>query len=379
VTQLKGILVTPQGLVYGTLMFSNLIEDIQRLSGRDDLYILPGFIDAHVHGGAGGDTMDGAEGVLKFAAFHLQHGTTTLYPTTMTNPWANILKALRGVKEVRQEQRHDLPSIPGVHLEGPFISPNRLGAQPPFTLEPTRDLLDDLLVFDIIRLVTLAPEIPGVLDAATAFAGAKVRVSIGHSAATYEQTQTFMTRVRRAKGILGFTHLYNAMTGLSGREPGVVGAALADKPLLNKIQTDEESFAELIFDTHHVHSASFIAALKAKPEHLFLITDCIRAGGLPDGETELGGQAVHVTKGKTTLKDGTLAGSVLTLDQALRNALELGLDLGTISQLLSKTPARYMGLQDRGVIETGKRADLVVLDKNMRVLEVYVAGKKQIG
>jgi N-acetylglucosamine-6-phosphate deacetylase len=380
VTQLKGNLVTPLGISHGTLSFSSLIETISpSAKAKDDIYILPGFIDTHVHGGGGGDTMDGPDGVLKLANFHMQHGTTTLYPTTMTNPWQNILKALHGVRQVMGLEdtlfpNSQLPAIPGVHLEGPFISPKRLGAQPPFTLESTKDLLEELLGDelagpDIIRLVTLAPEMPGALAAATCFVKAKVRVSIGHSAATYEQARALMQAVQTMHGTLGFTHLYNAMTGLAGREPGVVGAALADK----------NSFAELILDTHHVHPASFLAALQAKPNHLFLITDCIRAGGLPDGPTELGGQAVMVKEGKATLQDGTLAGSVLTLDVALRNALNAGLNLEAVSQLLSKTPARYMGLEDRGTLELGKRADLVILDKDMKVQGVYVAGKKSVG
>ena len=368
--RLTGNLVTPQGLRHGTMTFSKIIEDISATSEpRADIYILPGFIDTHVHGGGGGDTMDGSEGVLTLAKFHLQHGTTTLYPTTITNPWNNILQALKGAKEVIQEQPSDLPDIPGVHLEGPFINPKRLGAQPPFTLEPSQELLEELLNLNVVRLVTLAPEIPNALEAANVFVRAGVRVSIGHSAATYEQVQACLETIHKAGGKAGFTHLYNAMGGLSGREPGVVGVALAD----------ESSFAELIFDTHHVHQGSFLAALNAKREHLFFITDCIRAAGLLEGKTELGGQEVTVKNGRAVLGDGTLAGSVLTLDKALRNALGVGLRLEQISKLLSTTPAQYMNLADRGRLGPGLRADLVVLDKKMNVQEVYLAGRNCVG
>jgi N-acetylglucosamine-6-phosphate deacetylase len=369
-TRLTGNIITPAGVRHGTLTFSKTIEDLSAASNEQkDTYILPGFIDTHVHGGGGGDTMDGSEGVRTLASFHLQHGTTTLYPTTITNPWENILKALQGVKDIIQARTDDLPDIPGVHLEGPFISPKRLGAQPPFTLGPVQALLEQVLAFNVIRLVTLAPEIPGALEAAKKFTDANVRVSVGHSAANYGQVQVLAKLVQNNKGTLGFTHLYNAMGGLSGREPGIVGAALANA----------ESYAELIFDTHHVHAGSLLAALNAKPNHLFLITDCIRAGGLADGETELGGQRVTVTNGKAILSDGTLAGSVLTLDTALKNALELGLPLEKVSQLLSTTPAQYMGLKDRGTLDINKRADCVVLDKAMNVQEVYVAGKRLVG
>ena len=366
---LQGQLVTPEGVSRGELRFGRAIEDITPLTSSSGPYILPGFIDTHLHGGDGGDMMDGAKGVRTLAAFHLRHGTTTLYPTTITNPWARVLAALRGVREVGGEQDGTLPDIPGAHLEGPFISPERLGAQPDFALEPTPERVEEILALDIVKLVTLAPELPGALAAARRFAEAGVRVSIGHTVADFGTVRDFARGVQEVGGTVGFTHLYNAMGGLQGREPGVVGAALADA----------ESYAELIFDTHHVHTGSFLAALSAKPERLHLITDSIRASGHSNEKTELGGQEVTVVDGAARLVDGTLAGSVLTLDQALRNAVGVGLELSQVSRLLSTTPARYMGLTNRGMLEVGKRADLVVLDDDLEVLEVYVAGRKVTG
>ncbi len=368
-TRLAGQLVLPGGVRAGRLEFAAHITEISDPVPDTTVrgpYILPGFIDTHVHGGGGGDTMDGAEGVRTLGRFHLLHGTTTLYPTTITNPWENILTALAGVQEVRAEADPALPDLPGAHLEGPFISPHRLGAQPPNTLEPTREQLDELLSFDVIRLVTLAPEVAGVARAAERFAAAGVRVSVGHTVADAETVAMFAETVRSAGGILGFTHLYNAMGGLHGREPGVVGAALADK----------NAFSELILDLHHVHPASFLTALRAKPDRLHLVTDCIRSSGLGDGETELGGQRVTVREGAATLADGTIAGSTLTLNQALQNAVALGVDLAQASRMLSGIPARYMGLHDRGELEEGKRADILVLDEDFRIQEVYVAGRR---
>ena len=363
---LRGQLVMTKGVSLGEISFGEVIEEVTPSSEVGEPYILPGFIDTHLHGGDGGDTMDGAEGVRTLAAFHLKCGTTTLYPATLTHPWEKILAALRGVREVSAEQNATLPDIPGAHLEGPFISPERLGAQPPYALEPTPELVEEVLTLGVVKLVTLAPEVPGAFDAALRFAGAGVRVSIGHTTADFETVRDFTRAVREVGGTVGFTHLYNAMGGLAGRKPGVVGAALADP----------ESYAELIFDTHHVHAGSFLAALNAKPERLHLITDSIRACGLPEGVTELGGQEVRVTGGAARLADGTLAGSVLTLDRALRNAVDVGVKLPQVSKLLSALPARYMGLNDRGTLATGKRADLVVLDKDLQVLEVYSAGQK---
>lgn len=368
-TRLEGRLVLPQRIVAGRLEFGKTIVGLTADPGASGPYLLPGFIDTHVHGGGGGDTMDGPDGVRTLARFHLAHGTTTLYPTTMTNPWDAILYALDGARQVQADADPTLPDIPGVHLEGPFISPRRLGAQPPCTLEPTTAQVDALLAYRVIRLVTLAPEMPGVGEAARRFAETGIRVSVGHTTAAAGTVATFAKTVRDAGGTLGFTHLYNAMGGLAGREPGVVGAALADP----------YAYSELILDLHHVYPASFLTAMRAQPDGLHLITDSIRASGLGDGETELGGQRVSVRDGAATLPDGTLAGSTLTLDRALRNALTLGVDLAQVSRMLSTTPARYMGLTDRGELRPGLRADIVALNDDFQVQEVYVAGKKVSG
>lgn len=366
----RGRVLGKAGFVFAELGFDAQILSLDPVTQEKDApYILPGFIDTHVHGGGGADTMDGAEGVKKLARFHLEHGTTTLYPTTITNPWSNIIDALNGVKQVKEAAFSELPDIPGAHLEGPFISPQRLGAQPPNTLLPTTELLRELLELDITRLITLAPELEGATAAAQLLAKAGVRISIGHTKASYEEVEPFIQAVRDVGGKVGFTHLFNAMGGLSGREPGVVGAALSDI----------DAFAELIFDTHHVHRASFLAALAAKPDHLSLITDAIRACGMSDGQSELGGQTVFISEGQAKLADGTLAGSLLSLDQALRNAVEAGLSLRKASQLLSQTPANYMGLKDRGHLDPGKRADFLVLNQDLQLQEVYVAGRKVVG
>ena len=364
-TLLRGRLVLDGRVVNGTLSFGEVIDGVE-LGGSSTSYLLPGFIDTHVHGGGGADTMDGAGGVRELARFHLQHGTTTLYPTTITNPWGKIMKALEGVREVMLEGSAELPDIPGAHLEGPFISPQRLGAQPAHTLPISLERLDEILRLDTVRLVTIAPELEHAQIAAERFAKAGVRLSVGHSRASFAEVERFAKSVRAVSGVLGYTHLYNAMGGLEGRTPGIVGAALADR----------DAYAELIFDTHHVHSASFLAALHAKPDHLSLITDATRAAGMPDGETELGGATVQHKNGVVTLPDGTLAGSALTLDTALRNAVEAGVPLHTVSKLLSGTPARYMGLTDRGRLEPGQRADILVISKDFELEAVYLGGRQ---
>ena len=368
--QLKGRIVSSTGVKSGTIEFSDRILSIEEKQAlNQEPYIFAGFIDVHVHGGGGGDTMDGIDGIKTMAKFHLQHGTTSIYPTTITNPWQNIIKALNAIKEIKEEKLADLPAIMGAHLEGPFISPNRLGAQPAFTLEPNYLLTQEILELDVVRLLTLAPEIENAAETAEDFAKAGLRVSIGHSVANYEEVQFVLDIVQEQSGVSSFTHLYNAMGALQGREPAIVGAAFANIG----------SYAEIIFDTHHVHPASFLSAYYAKQGKLFFITDAIRATGLPEGKTELGGQEVIVKDGKAKLLDGTLAGSVLTLDQALRNGLEHNLPIHKLGNMLSTIPAEYMALKDRGQLKEGLRADIVIMDKDFNILEVYVAGRKLVG
>lgn len=372
--KIDGTLVLPHGVFRGSVTYRQRIEAVavDGVAGTTaSPVVLPGFIDTHVHGGGGADTMDGAEGVMALARFHARRGVTTLLPTTITAPWGRVLEALRGVAQARAalegagaEGAAGTASIAGAHLEGPFINPHRLGAQPPHAVEPVAELVGEALATGVVRVVTLAPELEHAPDAARRFAAAGARVSFGHTNAMASQVAEVARVVRGAGGVIGFTHLFNAMTQLGSREPGAVGAAMADP----------EAFAELILDLHHVHAMTFRAALAAKPERLHLITDAIRACGLPEGASELGGQAVVVRSGAARLPDGTLAGSVLTLDQALRNAVASGATLPSASRALSGTPAAYLGLGDRGTIREGLRADLVVLDAELRVQDVIVGG-----
>lgn len=378
VTRLQGTLLLPGGAAHGSIEFGAQIERIEpggagvTAAGRARAPIIcPGFIDVHVHGGDGGDTMDGPEGVRTLARLHARHGTTTILPTTMTNPWPRVMAALRGVREVMDEERTGgpftgTPDILGAHLEGPFISPGKLGAQPPDDLPPDPALVAEVIALGVVKVVTLAPELEGAVQAAQAFARAGVRVSFGHTLATAEQAGSAVDAVLAAAGTPGFTHLYNAMTQLGSREPGVVGTALSRS----------DAFAELIFDRHHVHPVAFRAAVAAKPGRSLLITDAIRATGRGDGASELGGQSVTVAGGAARLADGTLAGSVLTMDLAVRNAVAAGLDLPAAVAMATATPADYLGLGDRGRLAVGARADLVVLDADLNVEGVYVRGRQ---
>lgn len=364
-SELDGHLVLPDRIMPGRLSFSGQIEATEARSAVPDRYILPGFIDGHVHGGNGADTMDGVEAIHTLSRFHAQHGTTTILPTTITRPWADVMEALRAVAEVVRSQIPKGPVVHGAHLEGPFVSPHKLGAQPPYAIPPTTERVAEALGTGCVRVVTLAPELPHSQTAIKQFAEAGVRVSIGHTVAEYEETSNAICQICAAGGVAGGTHLFNAMAPITSRKPGPVTALMCS-----------DAYAEMIFDTHHVHPATFRLAHRVMGGRLVFVTDAMRATGLPEGPSQLGGQDVMVKDGTARLPDGSLAGSVLTLDQALRNALQAGTPLLEAAALLSTNPARYLGLTDRGALEAGKRADFVVLDSAFTVQEVWVGGAR---
>lgn len=356
-------------LHYGTVHFAAHIERIDIISsdpkpGQDT--IIPGFIDVHVHGGGGADTMDGPDGVYTLAQFHRSYGTTALLPTTITERTEAITAALHGVAEVQRAAPERGATILGAHVEGPFINPERLGAQPPFARVPDVAELATWLDTGVVRVVTLAPELSGVETVLPAFAKHDVRASIGHTNATYEHTVAFLAAAREHGVQTGFTHLYNAMTGLSHRAPGVVGAAL----------TCPHSFSELILDFHHVHEASAVVAARTLGRRFMLVTDAMRAAGQTSGTSELGGQTVHVANGTARLADGTLAGSVLTMWEAFQNAQRIGLTLAQASYAASAAPAQYFGLSDYGVIQKGARADLLILHSDGSASAGYHNGRE---
>ena len=366
---LEGRLATPGGLRVGRLRFGERIEavDVGRVAHEGDAglpLVAPGFIDQHVHGGGGGDAMDGEDGVRALARHHLRYGTTTLFPTTLTAPWPRVLAALRGIAEVASAPAADEAAVLGAHLEGPFVNPKRLGAQPPHAIDASPERVDEVLAARIVRLATVAPELPGVRSSAARLAAAGVRLNVGHTRADAATVEAFLADVRAAGGHGGATHLFNAMGGLDGRAPGPVGALLGDG----------EAAIELICDGHHVAAAAVRTAWRAARERLVLITDAIRASGLRDGATELGGAPVTVVDGAARLADGTLAGSVLTMDAAVRGAVAAGIDLADALHAASAGPARYLGLADRGALAPGLRADLVVLSPNLGVRQVWCGG-----
>lgn len=325
-------------------------------------FIAPGYIDLHVHGGGGGDFMDGdPEAVVAITTAHARYGTTGLLATTLTGPEEIILGAIRAVKAAPRRGA----AVLGFHVEGPFINVKLKGAQdakyvrPASTAEIDRWLAEGGA--EHRWHVTIAPEVPGHLEAIRYLAAKGFVVSAGHSECTYAQLEA-----AQGAGLSHVTHLYNAMRGLHHREPGTVGGALTLPGLT----------AELIADGVHVHPASMQVAVAAAGDRLMLITDAMRAAGLGDGEYLLGELPVTVKDGAARLHDGTLAGSVLTMERAVQNMVQVvGVDLPAAVAMASLHPARKHGLAQKGALAAGKDADILLLDESLNVLTTLVKGE----
>ena len=327
-----------------------------------DAIVAPGFVDLHVHGGGGASfesgTSDAADVV---AATHLAHGTTSMAASLVTDNRDRMVDAVRELALLVQDGR-----LAGVHLEGPWLSPQRSGAHQPGSLaSPDPASVDALLAAGdgAVRMVTLAPELPGGIDAVRRLVDAGVLAAIGHTDATYDEARAAIDAGAR----LG-THLFNAMRPLHHREPGPVGALL-DSPV----------DVELIADGVHLHPALLRTVFAAKPGRCILVTDAMAAAGAPDGDYALGQMAVEVRDGVARLAngsgDGAIAGSTLTMDAAVRFAVRTaGLPLLDVVHGASTAPARAWGLGDVGALEAGRRADLVVLDERLDLVRVMRAG-----
>jgi N-acetylglucosamine-6-phosphate deacetylase len=364
---LAGRILTPEAVIDGVLRIGGdgRIEAIEgeavaadRVREGASRFLLPGFIDLHVHGGAGRDIMEGGDAALQVARQHAEHGTTALLATTMTAPMEDLRHSLEAVGALCRQAAPGAARVLGMHLEGPYINRGKLGAQPDFARPVSLQELAELHALAPIRLLTLAPEVPGNLDAIADLVQAGYRVQIGHTLGTYEDGVQALER-----GARGFTHLFNAMTPLHHRMPGMVGAALA-----------HARFAEIIPDLLHVHPGAIRAALRCIPG-LYCVTDSTAATGMPDGEYRLGRQPVTKCLGGVRLADGTLAGSTLTMDRALRNLVEvIGVPLTDAARRLATHAAEFLGLADRGRLVPGAWADVAVLDRDLRVQEVFVEG-----
>ncbi len=327
--------------------------------------VCPGFIDIHVHGAGGSDTMDGTpEAIETLSATILKSGVTRFLATTMTMSTDAIKNALSTVKAhmEHQAERSDLAQITGVHLEGPFINASKKGAQNgAYIVQPNMELIGDYL--DIIKIITIAPETDVDFEFINQMkAHPEIQLSIGHTNSNFD---TAMEAYKN--GVTHITHCFNAMPPLHHREPGVIGAMLS------------ESFStELIADGIHVHKGLFKGMCRCVDhDKLILITDSMRAGGLEDGDYDLGGQNVIVKDGACRLEDGTLAGSVLTMNRALRNFNEnTEIPLNEVINLATINPAEVIGIGGEfGSLEAGKVADINIVDQQFNIIRTFVKGR----
>ncbi|MDR3490929.1 MAG: N-acetylglucosamine-6-phosphate deacetylase [Gammaproteobacteria bacterium] len=333
----------------------------------DNYHILPGFIDLHVHGIKNADVMDATADALDTICQALAaEGTTSFLATTMTADTDEIDAAVETIQHYICSNKKVGAEILGIHLEGPFLSPKKMGAQPGDKIQlPNVHLLRQWQKKsgNAIRLVTLAPEQTNCIELINYLVAENIICSIGHTNATYAQTVDAI-----AAGCTHVTHLFNAMSGIHQREPGAVTAAL----LSNKVMT------ELIVDGFHLHPAIVELTFKLKgKDNILLVTDAMRAKCMQDGCYDLGGQAVHVKQGQAQLADGTLAGSVLSMTTAIKNMMKFtGCELIDTIKMTSENPARALNVfSQKGSIVINKDADIVVLDDDLNVVMTVVQGK----
>ncbi len=356
-----------KSFVEADIRFDKTITAVGRLEGEASLdaqgcYVVPGFVDIHTHGAMGEDFSDGKpKGLQPMADFYAAHGVTSYLATTMTLKEEVLTPAMHAIRDFT---RAGGAKCAGVHLEGPFLSFAKRGAQAAENLH-----LPDAALFDRlneasggqVRLVTVACEEEGAMDF-IGYVSQRATVSLGHTSCTYDQAMEAF-----ARGASHATHLFNGMEGLHHRKPGIIAAAL-----------DAGASVELICDGLHIHPAVIRLVHKLYGDKLDLISDSLRCAGMPDGQYELGGQPIEVKNHKATLLGtDTLAGSSISLLDAVRNVVAFGLPLADALYAASTAPALAVGLKDVGYIATGKAADLLVLDHELNLKAVYVDGEKQ--
>lgn len=370
---INGKIVTPSEVIENKVIFFD--EKIEAITDADKAdvsscevidahgaFVAPGLVDIHIHGYVGEDTCDGnVEGLEKMAKAIVRNGVTSFCPTTMTVAKEQIEKAFDAARELKARKNHGGAEVLGINCEGPFINPSKKGAQAEeHILRPDGKFIVDNA--DIIKLVTIAPEMDGALEAIEYIKEkSDVLVSMGHTGATFEEANAGIKA-----GVRHTTHLFNAMTALMHRNPGVVGAALSN----------DFVSCELIADTFHVNKGLFALVSKIKGDKLCLITDCMRAGGMPDGKYDLGGQDVFVKGIQCLLEDGTIAGSVLRLNRAVQNVFE-NTDLGIAKSFAaaSLNPATAIGEGARkGSLEVGKDADIIIVNTNFDIIKTIIGG-----
>jgi N-acetylglucosamine-6-phosphate deacetylase len=359
VTELTGRIVTPEAVIDGVLRLDGAViaEITPAPLPPDAPFLVPGFVDMHVHGGGGYTFTTGdAAAARGAAAFHLGHGTTTLVASLVSAPF----EVMRAATEAYAPLVAD-GTICGVHYEGPYLSEACCGAQNPDHLrDPSADELSTLLKSGIVAMMTIAPERPGALDAIRQLVAAGAVAAIGHTDATYEQAVAGI-----AAGATAGTHVFNGMRPPHHRAPGPSYALLGSPGVT----------CEFVADGVHLANGTLEFATRVTGRRAALITDAIEATGMADGTYDLGGQPVSVEAGVARLvSTGAIAGSTLTMDAAFRRLVSIGVPIVEVAHAAATTPARTLGIQDRGELAPGQRADIITLDADLRVTDVMRAG-----
>lgn len=366
---INGTIILKDGLLKSNLLINNdLIEgfteeipDGYEVIDAKGQYIAPGLVDVHTHGRNSFDTMNGTyEAIDTISMNCMKSGVTSFLPTTMTQSIDLTNQAIANCAAYQGKENG--AKVIGVHMEGPFFETKKKGAQPgEYILKPSIEKFKELVGDneDSVAMLSLAPEIDGAADLIHYLVQKGITVSMGHTGANYEQAKAGFR-----EGINHATHTYNAMNGFTHREPGAVGAVF----------DSDDVFAELILDGIHVHFAAAKTLIKEKGiGKVCLITDSMEAAGLPDGQYQLGGQAVYVKNSEARLIDGTLAGSVLSLNEAVRNAYKhLDLPIYEAVRLASYNPAISIGHPEIGQIAPMKKADIIIINENIDILSVII-------
>jgi len=363
----------PDGsLLRGHLNFTDRITSLDPDSNVGDDYILPGLIDLQVNGSHGIDVMSAPpDSLVNLARRLAREGTTAFLPTAVTAPLEKIARVHSNIASAIETSSHDSANIApdyaailGMHLEGPFISPLRLGAHPPLNLDPQGEALDTVLTMEKLRIITLAPELPGALDATMRLTARNVIVSIGHTNATLDEANA---------GIVGgarmFTHTFNAMRPLNHRDPGVIAAALAPS----------RAFAAIIPDGVHVHPSILNLAYRARGrDGMILVTDKVVLAGTTDASSVTVGRApATIRDGAVRLANGTLAGSIISMLDGVRMLVEnTDATIADAAVMAATNPATLLGATDRGRLQPKARADLVVLTPKLELKSVFISGRE---
>jgi N-acetylglucosamine-6-phosphate deacetylase len=367
--QLSGVIARPDGsLLRGRVTFTDRITAIEPASNGGNDYILPGFVDLQVNGSHGIDVMNASPDEIATLSRHLaREGATAWMPTAVTSPIEKIAQVHESIANAYEDSRQagsaNSAAILGMHLEGPFISPLRLGAHPTLNLEPHGDAFERVLALRALRLITLAPELAGGIEAIRRLASRDVVVSIGHTNATLDEANAGI-----AAGARMFTHLFNAMRPLNHRDPGVIAAALAPSP----------AFAAIIPDAVHVHPAILRLAVAARgKDGIILVTDKVALAQTSGGEKNVGRARAAIRDGAARLADGTLAGSIISMLDGVRVTIEkAGAGIGDAAVMAATNPAKLVGVNDRGRIDVGASADLIVLSPALELKSVHIGGRE---